>query len=182
MYEAALWFFLPTCKFGFPSVLYELCSVMFTVFCIAVYKSCMDSCHRGRRKHSRPQQARRASSVASRRWPELRWGPPARDRSQSSQSHRPLLMNGLLGSCLVLSTFGTQRGRSTRGRGWRLVGARSPGPPRSRPGMWGGKGEGACVPNTSPAQQVGPFLCPSGSDASDAVVKVVFVEDTLAGH
>lgn len=81
MYEAALWFFLPTCKFGFPSVLYELCSVMFTVFCIAVYKSCMDSCHRGRRKHSRPQRARRASSVASWRRLELRWGPQARDRS-----------------------------------------------------------------------------------------------------
>lgn len=114
MYEAALWFFLPTCKFGFPSVLYELCSVMFTVFCIAVYKSCMDSCHRGRRKHSRPQRARRASSVASRRQPELRWGPQARDRSQSSQSLSPAY-EWSFRFVFGLSMFGTQWGRSTRG-------------------------------------------------------------------
>lgn len=139
MYEAALWFFLPTCKFGFPSVLYELCSVMFTVFCIAVYKSCMDSCHRGRRKHSRPQRARRASSVASWRRLELRWGPQARDRSWSSQSHRPLLTNGLLGSCLVCPCSGC-RGEGTPGAegggSQPHKGARSPG--RSRPGRWGG--------------------------------------------
>lgn len=44
------------------------------------------------------------------------------------------------------------------------------------------RGGGACIPNTSPPQQPGPFLRPSGLDPSDSIVKMVFVKDILASH
>lgn len=33
------------------------------------------------------------------------------------------------------------------------------------------------IPNIHPAGQDGPFLCPSGFDASDSVIKMFFVKD-----
>lgn len=110
---------------------------MFTVFCIAVYKSCMDSCHRERRESSWLQKRGRSSLYTSDSCRSYGVNTRHTKRYLGGESRHHPLENGLLGLCLVLFTFRTQRGRSTHGRGQQLPALRRSALPRLPPNAGG---------------------------------------------